>query len=53
MLIHVSLTQLSRGWLVSGEVDNREIGQLLRESCAVLRERIQGLHRFSCSKFGT
>ena len=32
MLIHVNLTQFSRGWLVSGEVDNRSIGQLLRES---------------------
>jgi len=27
MLVHVNFTQLSFGWLVSGEVDNKPIGQ--------------------------
>ena len=53
MLVHVNLTQFSRGCLVSVEVWNRSIGQLLRESRTVLRFRTHGLHRFPCNKFGT
>ena len=52
MLVHVNLTQFSCGWLVRGEVDNRSIGQWLRESSrVVLPDRTHGLHGFTCNKF--
>ena len=51
MIVHLNLTEFSRGRLVSCDFDIRPIGPYFRISSGeVLLHTTHGLHRFSCKK---